>query len=308
MKSAFPREQRMLVVTGMLCLVLILVVLQLWLLTATMNAYLGGDQEVIWPAALASMICFGLCVGLLQYLYALERPVERIHEGDTLQLALATGTFAVCFAIFGSTSAMMPHIKERLGLSPIQVSIALAVPVLLGSLGRIPLGILSDRFGPRIVSLGVLVCTILPGIAIGFADSYPMLLACGFFLGVGLASFSAAARWRAVGFRPGVRERPSVSTAWATSGNRWPRWEPGDCLCNGLSLGLLVLRRAGLLLAAGILDVCPGSTPPSRRSRQEAATAATAARAEGLGAELLLFPDLRRSGGHGRVSADAADR
>ncbi|HKB38262.1 MAG TPA: DUF6755 family protein, partial [Gemmataceae bacterium] len=64
MKRAFPREQRMLVLNGMLSLVLLLVILQLWLLTATMNAYLGGDEAVIWPATLASLVCFLLSVGL----------------------------------------------------------------------------------------------------------------------------------------------------------------------------------------------------------------------------------------------------
>ena len=47
----FTREQRTTIVYGMLAFVLILVVLQLWLLTATMNAYLGGDESVVWPAA-----------------------------------------------------------------------------------------------------------------------------------------------------------------------------------------------------------------------------------------------------------------
>src|SRR5436190_3401388 len=167
MKRAFPRDQRATIINGMLCLVLVLVILQLWLLTATMNAYLGGDEAVIWPAALASLVCFGLGAGLLQYLYALERPVDYVAaEGNTLQLTMATGTFAVCFAVFGSASAMMPQIKERLGLGAVQVSIALAVPVLLGSLGRIPLGILSDRYGPRAVSTGVIICTVLAGTAI----------------------------------------------------------------------------------------------------------------------------------------------
>ena len=46
--------------------------------------------------------------------------------GNTLQLVLGTGAFAVCFAVFGSVSAMMPTIRETLGLSPIQVSIAVA--------------------------------------------------------------------------------------------------------------------------------------------------------------------------------------
>jgi hypothetical protein len=69
----FTREQRTTVVYGMLAFVLILVILQLWLLTATMNAYLGGDQSVIWPAAIASFLCFLLNVGLLRYLTFVER-------------------------------------------------------------------------------------------------------------------------------------------------------------------------------------------------------------------------------------------
>ena len=68
MRRDFSREQRMTVVQGILCLVLILVVLQLWLLMATMNAYLGGDDAVVWPAALASLACLGLNAGLLRYI------------------------------------------------------------------------------------------------------------------------------------------------------------------------------------------------------------------------------------------------
>jgi hypothetical protein len=72
-RRPFTREQRTTVVSGILCLVLLLVVLQLWLLMATMNAYLGGDESVVWPAALASLVCLGLNFGLLRYLYRLER-------------------------------------------------------------------------------------------------------------------------------------------------------------------------------------------------------------------------------------------
>jgi hypothetical protein len=69
----FNREQRSTVIYGMLAFVLILVVLQLWLLMATMNAYLGGDESVIVPAAIASVLCLLLNVGLLRYLEHLER-------------------------------------------------------------------------------------------------------------------------------------------------------------------------------------------------------------------------------------------
>jgi len=72
-RRPFTREQRLTIIYGILCFVVVLVVLQLWLLTATMNAYLGGDESVIWPAAGGSILCLLLNVGLLRYLYYIER-------------------------------------------------------------------------------------------------------------------------------------------------------------------------------------------------------------------------------------------
>jgi hypothetical protein len=63
-----PRSQRLMIVNGVVCFVLILVVLQLWLLTATMNAFLGGDGSVVWPALGASAVCLLLNAGLLRYI------------------------------------------------------------------------------------------------------------------------------------------------------------------------------------------------------------------------------------------------
>lgn len=72
-RRTFSRTQKTTIVYGILCIVVILVVLQLWLLTATMNAYLGGRDLVIVPAGIASTICFALNAGLLWYVYAMER-------------------------------------------------------------------------------------------------------------------------------------------------------------------------------------------------------------------------------------------
>ena len=71
--SSKTRAQRLSIVYGILTVVLILVVMQLWLLTATMNAFLGGNHTIVWPAALASMACLGLNGGLLRYLILLDR-------------------------------------------------------------------------------------------------------------------------------------------------------------------------------------------------------------------------------------------
>jgi uncharacterized protein DUF6755 len=72
-RKAFSRQQKMTIVYGILSIVLIIVVLQLWLLTATMNAFLGGEESVILPAAIASVVCFLLNAGLLRYIYLMER-------------------------------------------------------------------------------------------------------------------------------------------------------------------------------------------------------------------------------------------
>jgi MFS transporter, NNP family, nitrate/nitrite transporter len=120
------------------------------------------------------------------------------RSGNAVQLTLATGAFAVCFAAFGSVSAMMPILRKSLGLTPVQTSVALAIPVLLGSLGRIPLGMLTDRLGGRRVFIAVLAASSLAAAAMAFVGSYTALVVTGFFLGIALASFAVG-----VGFSSG---------------------------------------------------------------------------------------------------------
>ena len=69
------RAQRLPIVNAMLAFVVLIVILQLWLLTATMNAYLGGDRAVALPSAIASFVCFGLNLGLLRYLFRLDESI-----------------------------------------------------------------------------------------------------------------------------------------------------------------------------------------------------------------------------------------
>ena len=142
---------------------------------------------------------------------------------NTKQLTLATGAFAVCFAIFGSVSAMMPMLRKLLHLDPVQVSIALAVPVLLGSLGRIPLGMLTDRFGGRKIFSITMAIAIIPTVLMGFVSSFGQLIAVGFFIGVALASFS-------------------IGVAFVS------RWSPAES--QGKALGIYGAGNAGQSLAA----------------------------------------------------------
>jgi hypothetical protein len=75
----FSRDQRTTIINGMLVFVLIVVILQLWLLTGTMHAWLGGDESIVWPGLAVSAGGLALNVGLFSYL----RRLERTRNGGT---------------------------------------------------------------------------------------------------------------------------------------------------------------------------------------------------------------------------------
>jgi uncharacterized membrane-anchored protein len=74
MRQKFSREQKTTIVNAILAVVLTVVVLQLWLLTATMNSFLGGEGAVVLPALAGSVACLALNAGLLAWIYRMERP------------------------------------------------------------------------------------------------------------------------------------------------------------------------------------------------------------------------------------------
>lgn len=73
MRQSFSRQQKLTIVNGILAIVAMIVILQLWLLSATMNAFLGGEESVILPALIGSVLCLALNAGLLWYIYQMER-------------------------------------------------------------------------------------------------------------------------------------------------------------------------------------------------------------------------------------------
>jgi NNP family nitrate/nitrite transporter-like MFS transporter len=105
-------------------------------------------------------------------------------------LTLGTAAFLLCFSAWGMLAPIAPKLEDRLGLSNTQTAVMIAVPVVLGSLLRIPLGWLTDRVGGRKVFTLVLVYCSLPPLLVGFADSYALLLVGGLLLGVSGAAFA----------------------------------------------------------------------------------------------------------------------
>jgi MFS transporter, NNP family, nitrate/nitrite transporter len=117
-------------------------------------------------------------------------------------LFLATMAFAVAFANWGIISGLAPLLRKELGLSVTQASVMIAIPVLLGSVGRIPLGLLTDRYGGRIVFSILLAFTIIPAIALSLNHSYPSLLFWGFWMGLAGTSFAVGVAFVSGWFPP----------------------------------------------------------------------------------------------------------
>ena len=107
------------------------------------------------------------------------------------QLALATAAFTISFYAWSLLGPLSPDLQEHLDLTEFQTSAMVAIPVLLGSIMRIPLGWLTDRYGGRRVFSLLLAYTPLPLLALAlWHDSLATMLIFGFLLGFAGASFA----------------------------------------------------------------------------------------------------------------------
>ncbi|TRM11811.1 NarK/NasA family nitrate transporter [Lentibacillus cibarius] len=113
-------------------------------------------------------------------------------KGSTSALVFSTLAMIVSFTIWSMISPMAQEIKMLYSLSATQVSVLVAVPTILGSIMRIPLGILSDKFSGKYVYTLTMLFLILPLLGASFADSYGWMLFFAFFIGMGGTTFAIA--------------------------------------------------------------------------------------------------------------------
>ena len=114
-------------------------------------------------------------------------------------LALATVSFGICFMAWGLISAFAGWFRGRFALTATQTALLVAVPVLLGALARLPLGLLADRLGGRRVFAALMIVVAIPVAIVPHASSFGSLLAVAFFLGLAGSSFAVGvtyvSRW-----------------------------------------------------------------------------------------------------------------
>ncbi|WP_231558472.1 MFS transporter [Modestobacter caceresii] len=117
---------------------------------------------------------------------------EAVPRQAWTMLAVATLGFAINFWAWALISPLGAFFAAELGLSAVQKSLLVAVPVVVGSVGRVPVGAMTDRFGARVMFPLISALTILPVLFIGYVgrDSYGMLLLGGFVLGLGGTTFA----------------------------------------------------------------------------------------------------------------------
>ncbi len=127
---------------------------------------------------------------------------ETFREGSKPALFFSTTSFAVSFAVWGLIAALAPTFTQLYSLSATSKSLLIAIPVLLGSIGRLFSGMLADRFGGRNVFSALLIFAAIPAILIGFSTSYEQLLFLGLLLGVAGTTFPVGVGFTSKWFSP----------------------------------------------------------------------------------------------------------
>ncbi|WP_304455242.1 nitrate/nitrite transporter [Nocardiopsis sp. YSL2] len=124
-------------------------------------------------------------------------------RGAATNLALATLAFTMTFWAWNLVGPLSKTYSEALDLTPTQTSLLVAFPVLVGALGRIPVGALTDRYGGRRMFTAVCAVSIVPVLLVGLSGgSFALMLVSGFLLGVAGTSFAVGIPFVSAWFPP----------------------------------------------------------------------------------------------------------
>lgn len=131
-------------------------------------------------------------------------------------LGMSTLSFAVNFAVWTMFSIIGIRIKDELGLSESQFGLMVALPILTGSLVRLPLGLITDRFGGRIVFFIHMLLVAIPIYGLAFASQYWHYLVLGLFVGLAGGSFAVGIAYTSAWFE---KERQGTAMGIFGAGN-----------------------------------------------------------------------------------------
>jgi hypothetical protein len=181
LSQAHPAKTNVLSV-GLINVLILIVSLQIWLLSASLNTSLGGHANIAWTAFYGSLALFIAGTVALRYLplpIRLPEVVKRVEPFVNAALAwrtlgISAVSLALAFAVWFMWSAIAVKLNDAgFGLSKNQLFWLTATPVILGSLLRIPYGLIVSRIGSRISYAAVTLLLLLPALGTGFAVQNP---------------------------------------------------------------------------------------------------------------------------------------
>jgi MFS transporter, NNP family, nitrate/nitrite transporter len=143
-----------------------------------------------------------------QFVTSTAPSATTLQTGQTKNLILALIGFTITFWAWNLVAPLGTRYSSELGLSATQTSLLVAMPVLVGSLGRVPVGALTDRYGGRLMFTALTLATAVPVLLVAFAgslQSYALLLVFGFFLGVAGTTFAVGIPFVNAWFEPARR-------------------------------------------------------------------------------------------------------
>jgi NNP family nitrate/nitrite transporter-like MFS transporter len=136
----------------------------------------------------------------------------------TLVLAMNTIAFAACFAAWTVNGVLVTFLVDQgvFAWNESQVGLLIGLPILTGSLMRLPLGLLTDRFGGRWVFAGLMLLAAVPLYLLSFAQSYQAFAWCSLAFGLAGASFAVGVAYTSLFF---TRERQGTALGIFGIGN-----------------------------------------------------------------------------------------
>ncbi|MGE4426443.1 MAG: nitrate/nitrite transporter [Solirubrobacteraceae bacterium] len=195
------------------------------------------------------------------------------QPGSTRALVVSTVVFTACFYAWSLLGPLGPDLQDRLALSDFELSAVVALPVVLGSLMRIPMGILADHYGARLVFALLLAWTIVPLLALAlWHSSLAGLLALGFLLGFAGSSFAVGVPFVSRWYTPD-RQGYALGVYGAGMGGTVLAGLTAPAIADewGLAAPFVVaavLVALGLVLWIVAADAAPGAPNPAVRGTQ----------------------------------------
>lgn len=182
-------------------------------------------------------------------------------------LFLGTASLAVCFSAWGLISAFAPRFRDAFHLSAFDTAFLVAVPVLLGSLARVPIGAVTDQLGGRVVFAVLMIGVAVPVALVPFLNTFQAVLGAAFFVGLAGASFAVGVGFVSPWFRAG-RQGGALGVYGMGNVGQSAAVFLGPLIASFIGWSRVFWAMAGVLVTWAVVFAVLAREAPTRRAPQ----------------------------------------